>query len=271
MQSYLAGVMALLIASSVSVGVLRAESTADVRADLDILNNQVQQLRDQLVQGRTAQGLPVAPATALERLDQMEARLRELTDRVDVLTNDIARIVSDASNRAGDLEFRLTELEGGDPGGAGSGDILGGGLSEPPNAFDGGAEAAQLAVAEKSDFDTAARSLGEGRPSEALGLLDTFLATYPGGPLSNRAALMRADALGAQGNWQEAARGYLNAFSGAPNEETAPTALFGLGVSLAKIDKVPEACLTWTEVVARYPASPEAADVATERSAFNCP
>ena len=59
-------------------------------------------------------GLPADPATALTRLDQLEAELRRLTDRVDVLTNDVRRIVDDATNRVGDIEFRLTELEGGD-------------------------------------------------------------------------------------------------------------------------------------------------------------
>ena len=31
-----------------------------------------------------------------------------------MLTNDVRRIVDDATNRVGDIEFRLTELEGGD-------------------------------------------------------------------------------------------------------------------------------------------------------------
>ena len=75
-----------------------------------------EQLRDELVRRGSAGGLPADPATALTRLDQLEAELRRLTDRVDVLTNDVRRIVDDATNRVGDIEFRLTELEGGDTG-----------------------------------------------------------------------------------------------------------------------------------------------------------
>jgi tol-pal system protein YbgF len=248
-----------------------SQSVADLRADLDVLNRQIQQLRTQLVQQAGARGLPAEPGTALERLDQLEARLRELTGQVDVLTNDIGRIVADASNRAGDIEFRLTELEGGDPSAVGPGEPLGGGLSPRPRARSAPGESTQLAITEKSDFDKASAAFEAGRHAEAVGLLDAFLATYPGGPLSSQASLMRADAFAAQENWQEAARSYLNAFSGAPQAPTAPTALFGLGESLARIGKTQDACLTFAEVGSRYPAAPEAARASARRAALTCP
>ncbi|WP_424933667.1 tetratricopeptide repeat protein [Amaricoccus macauensis] len=265
--------LALTLAAGVSLPALaQDQSVADVRADLDVLNGQVQQLREELVRQAGAQGLPQTPGTAFERLDQLETRLRELTGRVDVLGNDIERIVADASNRVDDIEFRLIELEGGDPTDLRQGEQLGGGLSSRPRARDGAGEEAQLAVAEQSDFDVAAAALEEGRTGEAVTLLDTFLATYPGGPLSSRASLMRGDALGTQGAWKEAARSYLDAFSGAPQDDgTAPTALFGLGTSLARIGNTSQACLTLDEVVERYPGTPEAARVPAERQALNCP
>ena len=74
-------------------------SLADVKAELTTLNGQIQQLRDELVRTGAAGGLPGQAATALTRLDQLEAELRFLTDRVDVLTNDVIRITDDASNR----------------------------------------------------------------------------------------------------------------------------------------------------------------------------
>lgn len=264
----------------------QAQSVADVRADLDVLNGQIQQLRDQLVRQGGARGLPTEPATALERLDQLEARLRELTGRVDVLSNDIERIVTDASNRVGDIEFRLTEIEGGDTSILGTGEELGGGLSPRPRARSqaaapsagaqpegavGGTGTAELAVTEQSDFQAAATAVQDGRNAEAVAMFDRFLATYPGGPLSSKANLLRGDALAAQGQWQEAARSYLGAFSGAPQAETAPTALFSLADSFAKIGKTQEACLTFSEVSQRYPSAPEAGRVAAARAALSCP
>ena len=104
---------------------------ADVKAELTVLNGQIQQLRDELVRTGAAAGLPAEAATGLARLDQLEAELRFLTDRVDVLTNDVIRITEDAINRVGDIEFRLTELEGGDTSVKPAPAPLGGGVTRP--------------------------------------------------------------------------------------------------------------------------------------------
>lgn len=265
-----------------------AQTVADVRAEVDVLNGQIQQLRDELVRQGASGGLPVAPATALERLDQLEAELRRLTGRVDVLTNDIGRIVTDASNRVGDIEFRLTELEGGDTSllAQGEAEPLGGGVTSLRPRPRGNAAAAggsgagtnaaagaggqQFAVAEQSDFEAALVASEEGRPAEAVALFDSFLATYPGGPLSSRAQLRRADALGAQGDWQGAARGYLDTFSGAPQDATAPEALYSLGRALGRLGKTGDACLTLTEVGIRYPGSDFAGQANNEKTALGC-
>jgi TolA-binding protein len=94
-----------------------------------------------LVQTGPGSGLPRDPATALARLDQLEAELRRLTNRTEVLTNDLNRIVAEASNRVGDLEFRLTELEGGDVSLLGPPEPLGGGLTAGRRAARAGGRA----------------------------------------------------------------------------------------------------------------------------------
>ncbi len=277
-------------------GLAQAQTVADIRAEVDVLNGQVQQLRDELVRQGAAGGLPVAPATALERLDQLEAELRQLTNRVDVLTNDIDRIVKDATNRVGDIEFRLTELEGGDASAVAATPApeLGGGVTMPRprprtegGAGGGGAAGAvaagaagggfggttgdtQLAVTEQSDFDAAIAAADADRLDEAVSKFDSFLATYPGSPLSSRAQLRRSEVLAEQGKWQAAARGYLDTFSGDPQGPTGPEALFGLGRSLARIGKTSEACLTLDEVVTRYPGAPVTAQVPSEKASLGC-
>ena len=172
-------------------------------AELTVLNGQIEQLRDELVRSGAAGGLPTDPATALTRLDQLEAELRRLTDRVDVLTNDIARIVEDATNRVGDIEFRLTELEGGDTSVPAEPEPLGGG-ADPAAAAAGlrrrGARRAPgaLAVSEQADFDAAVAAADAGDNAQAAQLFATFLQNYPGGPLSTEAQFRRGEALAAQ-------------------------------------------------------------------------
>lgn len=262
-------------------GAARAENVADVQAELSKLNSQIGQLREELVKTGPVQGLPVAPATALTRLDQLEAELRRLTNRYDILANDIRRIVEDASNRVGDIEFRLTEIEGGDTAMLGQPAPLGGGLTDsrpplPRGATATGTEAAgaatpQLAMTEKGDFDAAVAAQEGGDNARAAALFETFLATYPGGPLSSEAQFRRGEALSAGSDWRGAARSYLDAFSGAPEGPLAAKSLYRLGVSLGRLGQTEEACLTLAEVGSRYPGSEVTSDVATEQRALSCP
>jgi tol-pal system protein YbgF len=255
------------------------QTVADIRAELRVLDSQIQQLRNELVQRGAAGGLPADPATALTRLDQLDAELRRLNDRVEVLTNDIGRIVEDASNRVGDIEFRLTELEGGEPAPPpAESPLLGGGLTRPmprpptSGAAPGAGEApAELTVTEQSDFDAAVAAAEGGDHARAAELFQSFLATYPGGPLSSEAQFRRGESQAALSDWQGAARSYLDAFSGAPQGPLAPRALYRLAVALGERGQFEEACLTLTEVDTRYPGSEVAGDVAAMRASLRCP
>jgi tol-pal system protein YbgF len=274
-----------VMAGLLSLGSAQAQSgrtVADLRAELSVLSAQVQQLRDQLVQRGAAGGLPGNPADALTRLDQLEVELRRVTDRVEVLTNDLNRIVEEASNKVGDIEFRLTELEGGTPPvSAGPAPQLGGGLTalrprprqgpgattQPGTAGPG----AQLTVTERSDFDAAVAAAAAGDHARAAELFGAFLATYPGGPLSGDAQFRRGEAQEALGDWRGAARSYLDAFSGAPQDPIARRALYRLAISLNALGQASQACLTLTEVEIRYPGTEVAAEVPARRQEFRCP
>jgi tol-pal system protein YbgF len=270
-------VAALLLAAAAACATpAAAQTVADIKAELTVLDGQIQQLRDELVRSGAAGGLPSDPATALTRLDQLQAELRRLTDRVDVLTNDIRRIVDDASNKIGDIEFRLTELEGGDTSlVAKPAPPLGGGLTGPrprpvsPVVAPEGA--GQLAATEQSDFDAAVAAADAGDTARATELLTRFLETYPSGPLSTEAQYRLGEARAAEGDWGGAARSFLDAFSGAPQGPLAPRALYRLADALAQRGQVEQACLTLNEVDVRYPGSVVAGEVAIKRQGLNCP
>ena len=252
------------------------QTLADIKAELTVLNGQIEQLRNELVRSGSSGGLPVDPASALTRLDQLEAELRRLTDRVDVLTNDVERIVEDATNHVGDIEFRLTELEGGDT-----------------SVLDRARAARRRRHAAAAAADRAVGGPGRHRarwwrPSRPTSTRRwrrptpattprrrrcsaTFLQTYPGGPLSTEAQFRRGEALAAQADWRGAARSFLDAFSGAPQDPLAPRALYRLAVSLGKLGQTEEACLTLTEVDSRYPGSGWPATSPRERQALACP
>jgi len=213
----------------------------------------------------------------LDRVDGMEAALQRLTAANEALTNRVDRVVSDGTNRIGDLEFRLCELESGcDIANLGETPTLGGGVlpapatpetTQPLDTATGGVE---LAVAEREDFDRAKAAFESGSFEAAADQLQRFTDTYQGGPLTGLAHLMRGEALQSLGLTSSAARAFLESYSGTPNGATSPTALLKLGVALDGLGQTSEACITLGEVTLRYPESEASIEAQAARASMGC-
>lgn len=249
------------------------QTLADIRNQIAALSGEIGGLRAELsATGQLSAG--VAGNTPLERLNAIEAELQRLTSKTEELEFRINRITADGTNRLGDLEFRLCELEEGcDVSLLGDTPSLGGvdnatvvPLPAPPPA-----SAPALAVNEQQDFERAEGALAAGDFQGAADLFAGFVAAYPGSPLTARAQLGRGAALDATGAASDAARAYLDSFSADPDGPVAADALLGLGRNLGKLGQVPDACVTLGEVAARFPASPLVADAQAERQRLGCP
>lgn len=248
----------------------RAQSLADIRQELSVLYVQVQQLKGEL----STTGLPrtaAAGTSTLERVDAIEQALQRLTAQTENLELRLNRVVADGTNRIGDLEFRLVELEGGDVSRLANTTTLGGdsGVVAPvaaPPATDG----AQLAVGERADFDRAKAALDAGSFRSAESQFAAFAEAYPAGPLTGEAHFLRGEALASLGETAAAARAYLTSFSGSPDGAHAPDALLQLGLSLWALGQTQESCLTLGEVDVRFPGSEAASQAAVSRQNFNC-
>ena len=251
----------------------RSQTLADLRSELALLTQEVTGLRQELVAtGASQPGL--GGGSALQRMDAIEAALAQLTSKTEALEFRINKVVTDGTNRIGDIEFRLTELEGGDvaalpatpPLGGEAGTALAPALTAPV----AGADAPQLAVGEQADFDRAQEVLGTGDFRTAADLFKTFTETYSGGPLSADAYFLLGESLSQVGETANAARAYLESFSGTPNGPRAPEALFKLGQSLGTLGQVPEACVTLREVGVRFPGSAPAQQADTALRGLGC-
>jgi tol-pal system protein YbgF len=264
-------VVAVALAFSSPVLAQDAETLADIRQELSVLYVEVQNLKRELSTTGSASG--VGGGSALQRVDNIEFQLQRLTAKTEELEFRIDLVVRDGTNRIGDLEFRLCELETGcDIGSLGETSTLGGvnpssGPTTSPISPSAGAE---LAVGEQADFDTARAALDNGEFDFAANQFGLFLQNYPGGPLTGLAQFLQGEALTELGETAPAARAYLASFSGDPQAEIAPLALFKLGTSLRDLGQTSEACVTLGEVQARFPDADVAFDAGAERRALGC-
>ena len=246
------------------------ETLADIRQQLTALFVDVQRLTREL---STTGGLNsgIAGSTPLERLDAIEAELQRLTSKSEELEFRVNSITADANNRIGDLNFRLCELEADCDIGQLDDTPLGGlevagAVTTTPEPTGGPA----LAIGEQTDIERAQGALASGDFRSAVDQLTTFVATYPGSPLTADANYLRGEALEGLGEVTDAARAYLEAFSGDPTGPKAPDALFKLGSSLGKIGQTQDACLTLAEVNVRFPGNPAVLDAQMEMQALGC-
>lgn len=262
---------ALLLGAGPGAAQDRKQTLADIRQELTVLYVELQRLKREL----STTGAPVAnlPATdLLDRVTAIEGELQRLTAQTERLGYRIDRIVADGTNRIGDLEFRLVELEGGDVGKLGETTTLGGDPDQVvPPADDGAATGeTELAVGEEADFKAAEQALADGDYGRAAELFAAFQTAYPGSPLAAQAHLQRGKALDGMGDTREAARAYLASFTGDPTGATAPTALFELGAALGRLGQVSQACITLGEVGVRFPESDSVAAAQREMAGLGC-
>jgi len=233
------------------------QTLADIRAQLAALYGDLERLRQELSpSGQPAQG-GVAGASPLDRLIAIEAELTRLTAKTEQLEFRIDRIVSDGTNRIGDLEFRLCELEPDcDIGSLGSTPTLGwenSAAADQPVQNPG--TGPELALAEREDFERAKAAMADGDYRAATDLLASFSETYPGSPVAPEVHLLRGKAHEELGETSNAARGFLDSFSAAPRGPVAPEALTRLGRALGDLGQQQDACITLGEVATRFPDS----------------
>lgn len=272
-------ILAVILPPALAGAQTREETLADIRQEMSVLYVEVQKLKREL---STTGGVGQATVggSVIDRVAAIEGELQRLTAKTEALELRIDRIVTDGTNRLGDLEFRLVELEGGDTSKLGETSTLGGvqpqtgggasAITPPAGTDNAQSDQPQMAIGEQADYEAAEAALAEGRFAEAAEKFAAFAETYPGGPLSEKAALKRGEALEGAGELSRAARVYLDVFSAAPDGPAAPDALTRLGTALGRLGQTEEACLTLGEVGQRFPGNPAAAEAQAAMQNLGC-
>lgn len=275
MRHFVKLLVCLALLGPVGAWAQSGETIADVRQELSVLFVELQKLKRELSTTGSA-GQLGSGGSLVDRVNAIESEVQRLTKKTEELEFRIDRVVTDGTNRVGDLEFRLCELdEACDVGTLEPGSTLGGGV--PATSGGGGFvappasdDAPQLAMGEQADFERAEAALQAGQHTEAAAQFAAFQMAYPGGPLSGRAGLMRGEALESANQQSDAARAYLETFSADPNGTEAPEALYRLGRALGRLGQADEACVTLGQVAARYPQAAAVASAQGEMTNLGC-
>lgn len=277
MRAPLKALAVALLFAPTGAGAQDAATLADIRQELAVVFVELQKLKRELsTTGGAAQ--PAGGGPLLERVNAIEAQVQGLTAKTEQLGFRIDTVVRDGTNRVGDLEFRLCEIEPGcDIAGLEPGGTLGGvapqtgGATALPQGTPVPDDGPQLAMSEREDFERATAAMEAGDPAQAAERLAAFLAAYPGSPLAGQAGLMRGRALEADDQQSAAARTFLDTFSAAPDGAEAPQALYLLGRALGRLGQTDEACVMLGQVAPRYPGADAVADAAAEMARLGCP
>lgn len=209
----------------------------------------------------------------------LEDEIRRLTDETERLAYALRQQEAKVGQKLLDLEYRIVELEGGDP------SVL---FQQPADpapapapapapspAPSGGGEVGSRAAAapasERAAFDEGVASLRAGRAEEARRRLETFLTTFPGGALAPEAHYWLGEALFRLGDYRGAAGRFLDASTLDPSAPTAPEAMLRLGVAFQLLGQQADGCLTLRELRLQFPdAADQIARAEAEAARAGC-
>ncbi len=206
-----------------------------------------------------------------QRLEQVNGEISRVTGELEQLEFRVRQHEQQSKQKLEDLEYRIIELEGGDPSilfqeDAPTQPQQQGSLAEPTQPSGGTlgtlttnaagqTVAAQVASAEQAAFDEGVLAAQAGRQSEAKALLEGFVSRYPDSPLAGEAYHWLGESYLAGGDYQSAASRFLDAATLYPGNAKAPDSLVRLGMTLSLLGQNQVACSTLAEVRQRYPGA----------------
>lgn len=253
-----------------------ARTLADLRLELRTLAGELKSLRTELNASGTRGFAAAGGDNAIDRMNAMERELSRLTGETERLKNRIERVVRDGTNRIGDIEFRLCEMEDGCDLGALTTPTLGdlGGSATPAGVPAPQPPAASadvpLTAEEKSAFDAANAAMQTGDFTRAAELFGAFARAHAGSPAAAEAQFLRGAALDSAGDAQGATAAWLSSFAAAPSGPRAPDALLSLSRVAAAGKPASAGCAYLTELSTRFAGTPQAAEAERRSETAGC-
>ncbi len=261
-------------AQDIATRILNIENRLrDLTGQMEELNNSMRQLQQQLSNGQ--QGAVEQPAPKLKKLAAVDQGVETIEDAPAPATKPKkqAIVLGNEPIETEDLAPGPTTLGSGDNNAAG-----GDGMVVQDGSTDVAVAAPAQPVVDGTTQDTAIENVSL-TPStdtpealyeknyetllrrqfgEAEAGFRQFLEKYPDHSLAGSAQYQLGETFYAQGNYQEAARNFLQGYKNYPKSRRAPDSLLKLGLSLKKLDQRDQACAALASVSTEFPRAVEA-------------
>ena len=201
----------------------------------------------------------------LVRLDQLEAEIRSLTGQVEELNFKVQQSAAEIQSLSQDTDYRLQALEGG------NGPLMAQRTSPAMSQVQtdrvdertytsGSNGGSAMGVGPgtgdfKNQYDSALTHLKKGEHEQAEASLKQFIADHGDTELASNAQYWLGESYYVREMYRDAAASFLEGVRKFPDGKKAPDSMLKLGMSLAALGQVKEACTTFTEIPRRYPSA----------------
>lgn len=220
--------------------------TAALLNRINQLENQVQTLSRAVYLGdksggaeAVAAGAPPAAVAGFEvRMSQFEEQQRTLTGKIEKMIYDIDQLKSRFERLQTDVEQRFQEAGGASSSGS-SPTALAPVQQLGTLSASGGNNGPAEALYEKSFSD-----IREGKYDQAEDGFKQFVSQYPGHPLASNAQYWLGETYYVRGDFKQAARIFAQGYQNFPKSAKAGDSLLKLGLSLSKLGRKEDACLS---------------------------
>ncbi len=232
---------------------------------LDQLEKQIQTLSRAVYRGeKMPEGTMQAETASISayegRIGQIEGQQRDMTGKIERLEYDVQQIKDRLDKLSADLEQRFQQLESASASAPVAADT--GAVTAPPQPADSTALVAapttQGVLGSTNDgatslYESAFADIRSSKFDSAEAKLKKFMSQYPKHKLAGNAQYWLAETHYVRGDYAGAAQMFAQGYQDYPNGSKAPDSLLKLGLSLSKLGKKEDACLSFGQLQAQFP------------------
>ena len=138
------------------------------------------------------------------------------------------------------------------------------------NAINFSTDVTEIVSEEENFLQVGINELKNENFDSAILRFDSLISAYPKSVFKAPAHYFKGEALTGKNEWKAAGKSFLESFKLKPDGEYAARALMNVGINLARMDKINEACNILSKVMERFPGNQILDDATFEMELYDC-